>query len=69
MNEKNLLTRLDHNGIVHMVKTFKDKDRVYFLREYIHGIDLWDAMREINIVSDDQAKFYVGNLILALEHL
>ena len=55
MNEKNLLLRLDHSGIVHLVKTFKDKDRVYYLRQYIHGIDLWDAMREINIVTDEQA--------------
>ena len=31
MNEKNLLLRLDHSGIVHLVKTFKDKDRVYYL--------------------------------------
>ena len=69
MNEKNLLLRLDHSGIVHLVKTFKDKDRVYYLRQYIHGIDLWDAMREINIVTDEQAQFYIGNLILALEHL
>ena len=55
MNEKTLLARLDHSGIVTLVKTFKDKDRVYYLRQYIHGIDLWDAMREINIVSNEQA--------------
>jgi len=31
MNEKNLLLRLDHSGIVHLVKTFKDEDRLYYL--------------------------------------
>ena len=31
MSEKNLLLKLDHSGIVHLVKTFKDEDRVYYL--------------------------------------
>ena len=30
---------------------------------------MWEATREINIFSNEQAQFYIGNLILALEHL
>ena len=33
------------------------------------GIDLFEAMQEINIVTNEQAMFYMGNLILAMEHL
>jgi len=55
MNEKKLLSQLDHSSIGRLVKTFKDEDRIYFLREYIHGTDLWDAMRDMNIVSEEQA--------------
>ena len=31
IREKNLLLRLDHSGIEHLVKTFKDEHRVYYL--------------------------------------
>ena len=67
--EKNTLLRLDHSGIAHLVKTFKDDYRVYYLSEYIPGMDLWEVTRKLDIVSNKQAQFYIGNLILALEHL
>ena len=67
--ERNLLLMIDHAMIMKLVKTFKDDERVYFLMEYIHGIDLFDAIREINLVNDAQSKFFVGCLVLALEHL
>ena len=67
--ERNLLLKLDHSMIMKLVKTFKDEHRIYFLMEYIHGIDLFDAIREINILDNSQARFYVGCLTLALEHL
>ena len=52
-----------------LVRTFKDEKRVYFLFEYINGEDLFDAIRAINIVDDDTAKFYTGCLVLGLEAL
>ena len=69
MTEKNVLLRLDHNGVEHLVKTFKDEDRVYYLCEYINGIDLYEVTQRIDTVSNELAQFYIGNLILALEHL
>ena len=32
-------------------------------------MDLWEVTRKLDIVSNKQAQFYIGNLILALEHL
>ena len=37
--------------------------------EYIDGIDLYEAIREIGILDNEQAKFFMGCLTLALEHL
>ena len=31
MTQKNILLRLDHSGIEHLVKTFKDDHRIYYL--------------------------------------
>jgi serine/threonine protein kinase len=69
MQEKDLLLRLDNPMIMRLVKTFKDADRLYLLTEFIHGIDLFDAIRDVDRVSDDMAMFYTGCLVLALEHL
>jgi serine/threonine protein kinase len=55
--------------IMKCVKTLKDSNRIYFLTEHINGIDLFDALREVNVVSDSLAKFYTGCILLGLEHL
>ena len=55
--------------IMKLVKTMKDENRVYFLAEHIHGIDLFDALRTIGLATDSDSKFYTACLLLALEHL
>ena len=69
MNEKNVLLRLDHSGFEHLKKTFKDENRVYYLWDYINGIDLYQVTQKIHVVSNELAQFYIGNLILALDYL
>ena len=53
MSEKNVLLRIDHSGIEHLVKTFKDDDRVYYLCEYINGINLLEVTRTIKVISNE----------------
>jgi cGMP-dependent protein kinase len=55
--------------IMKLVKTFKDQCRVYFLGEYVLGLDLFDALRKLGTLSDRDTKFYTACLLLALEHL
>ena len=67
--ERQILMTIDHSFIMKLIKTFKDDQRVYFLTEYVHGLDLFDALRKLNICSDAQSRFYCGIFILILEHL
>ncbi|CAG9332462.1 PKG_39 [Blepharisma stoltei] len=67
--ERNILLQLDHNMIVKLVKTFKDDSRFYFLMEYVHGQDLFDVLLALNILSENDAKFYAGCLVLMLQYL
>lgn len=67
--ERKVLLQLDHIFILKLVKTFKDPNRVYFLTEFVKGMDLFDVLRELNLVSNSDSKFYVAILILILEHL
>jgi cGMP-dependent protein kinase 1 len=67
--ERKILLTLDHVLILKLVKTFKDQKRIYFLTEYVRGLDLFDVLRDLNIVSDSDAKFYTSCLLLMLEYV
>jgi cGMP-dependent protein kinase len=69
VQEKAVLGLLNHIFILKCIRTFKDPHRVYYLTEYIRGVDLFDALRHIGLVSDDIAKFYTAELVLVLSHL
>lgn len=67
--ERKILLQLDHTLILKLVRTFKDIKRIYFLTEFVRGLDLFDVLRQLNLVSDRDAKFYTACLILMFEHL
>jgi len=55
--------------VLKLIKTFKDEKRVYFLTEYIRGVDLYETIRKIGVLTDYDAKFYTACLLIGLEHL
>lgn len=67
--EREILLQLDHVFIMKLVKTFKDSKRVYFLAEYVRGMDLWDAIRDMDVISERKARFFIASLVLVLEDL
>lgn len=69
MREKNVMDLLDHMFILKSIKTFKDQTHLYFLTEYVRGMDLFDVLRKIGLVTDNDARFYIASMILILEHL
>lgn len=60
---------VDFPLIVKYYRSFKDATRVYFLLEYIEGIELFDIIRDIGLLSSHQCRFYVTSLLLCLEYL
>lgn len=67
--ERKILLQLDHPFIIKLVKTFRDDSRVYFLLEYVRGLDLFTILRQTSLLSESNAQFYASCLILILEHL
>jgi len=68
-DERTMLAELDHPFIARLVRTFRDRDYVYIVRELILGGQFLDALDALDILNVPQAQFYVGSLILALEYL
>ena len=67
--ERKVLLQLDHSFIMKLVKTFKDSKRLYFLLEYIEGIDLFDAIRELGLLKEPDSRFYISCIFVMLDHL
>ena len=67
--ERKILLQVDHPLIIKLVKTFKDPYRLYFLIEYVQGIDLFDTLRELGLLNNESSKFYTACLVLIFEHL
>ena len=67
--ERRILLELDHIFIMKMVRTFKDESRLYFLLEYIPGSDLFDVLRELGLLNDNDARFYTACILIMIEHL
>ena len=69
VQERKIMLQLDHNFIIKLIRTFKDSDRVYFLMEYVCGLDFFDVLRLMGLVSNEDAKFYTAALITVLDYL
>ncbi|CAN5421138.1 hypothetical protein BH11CYA1_BH11CYA1_09050 [soil metagenome] len=44
--EAQLLMKVDHPGIVHVLDCFVELDRNYMILEYVNGTDLWQLVRQ-----------------------
>lgn len=49
---------------VNYIRSYKDENYVYFLMEYINGMELFDAIRVIGILTPDQTRFY-GSIMIS----
>eukprot|EP01055_Gregarina_sp_Pseudo9_P005821 Gregarina_sp_Pseudo_9__5820@NODE_887_length_2095_cov_3_670233_g833_i0_p1_GENE_NODE_887_length_2095_cov_3_670233_g833_i0NODE_887_length_2095_cov_3_670233_g833_i0_p1_ORF_typecomplete_len441_score79_07Pkinase/PF00069_25/4_2e69Pkinase_Tyr/PF07714_17/9_9e42cNMP_binding/PF00027_29/6_8e22Kinaselike/PF14531_6/1_5e16Pkinase_fungal/PF17667_1/2_3e09Kdo/PF06293_14/3_8e06WaaY/PF06176_11/0_00022FTA2/PF13095_6/0_98FTA2/PF13095_6/0_41Seadorna_VP7/PF07387_11/0_02RIO1/PF01163_22/0_022APH/PF01636_23/0_31_NODE_887_ len=67
--EREIMAENDHPFILKLVRTFKDKEYLYFLTELCTGGELYDAIRKLGLLSRDKAQFYLGSIIVAIEYL
>jgi cGMP-dependent protein kinase len=68
-HEKRVLELLNHVFILKSIKTLKDRHRIYYLTEFIKGVNFFDALHKIGLCTDEKAKFYAASLVVILEHL
>lgn len=66
---KQVLEKLDHPFISKLVRTFKDKNYIYFMFEYLEGRDLFEVIREVEPYNYNNAKFWGFCILLALKHI
>ncbi|CAO3645819.1 unnamed protein product [Mucor hiemalis] len=67
--ERQILEEVRNPFIVQLFYAFQTNDRLYLILEYATGGELFTHMAAENMFSEDVARFYLAELLLALEHL
>lgn len=65
--EKNVMKEAQCAWVPELHCCFKDKNYLYLVMEYLPGGDLMNLFIKKDVLSEDQAKFYVAEIILAIE--
>lgn len=67
--EKDVLNKLNHPFIIKLYYTFQDQDSLYFALELAKHGDLLRYIRKLGHFDIPASKFYIAELILAVEHM
>ena len=72
LNEKTIMSQVDHPFIVRLKNTFKTKDFIFFLMEYIDGMNMrkyLELKEKKELRKLDEAQFFGGILFTVLHYL
>lgn len=67
--EKAILSVIAHPFIVNLFAAFQDEKMLYMLMEYVIGGELFSQLRKVGRFSNETARFYASEIILALAYL
>ncbi|KAG6732534.1 hypothetical protein I3842_01G182900 [Carya illinoinensis] len=67
--ERNLLAEVDSNCIVKLYCSFQDEEYLYLIMEYLPGGDMMTLLMRKDILTEDEARFYVAETVLAIESI
>ncbi|KAJ6770790.1 NON-SPECIFIC SERINE/THREONINE PROTEIN KINASE [Salix purpurea] len=68
-SERNLLAEVDSTCIVKLYCSFQDDEYLYLIMEYLPGGDMMTLLMRKDTLTEDEARFYVGQTVLAIESI
>lgn len=69
LSERSILEAISHPFIVKLHFAFQTSTRLYLILTYASGGELFSFLHTEKMFNDDQARFYIAELLLGLEHL
>eukprot|EP00933_Yihiella_yeosuensis_P063971 TRINITY_DN67260_c0_g1_i1.p1 TRINITY_DN67260_c0_g1~~TRINITY_DN67260_c0_g1_i1.p1 ORF type:complete len:445 (+),score=134.71 TRINITY_DN67260_c0_g1_i1:62-1396(+) len=69
LNEKNVLTSIDHPFIIRMLETFQDAQTLYMVLELVNGGELFNLLRAQKKFKEKEARFYAAEAVSAVSYL
>ncbi|KAH3683410.1 hypothetical protein WICPIJ_005629 [Wickerhamomyces pijperi] len=68
-NEKDILARISHPGIVKLFYCFHDEENIDFILEYIPGGEIFYHLQNTKWFSEDTTAFYMAQVAESIQHL
>jgi serine/threonine protein kinase len=68
-NERSILEEISHPFIVKLHYAFQCPSRLYLILSYCSGGELFSYLSQERMFSENTTRFYIAELLLALEHL
>lgn len=65
--ERDILAEADNEWVVKLYYSFQDDENLYFVMDFIQGGDLMSLLIKKGIFAEPLAKFYIAELVLAVE--
>lgn len=65
-NERDILLKTEHPFLLGMDYVFQNEARIYFFLEFIRGGNLYQNLFKVKRFTEEQAKFYAAQLVLAI---
>ena len=69
MDEQDFLSKVNSPWIVKLKASFQEGDYLYLVMEYLPGGDLMGLFIAKDVLTEDEAKFYICEMILAIESI
>jgi len=67
--ERDILVKIRHPFIVKIHYAFQTEGKLYLILDFLRGGDLYTRLSLENSLKEEHVKFYLAELVLALEHL
>lgn len=67
--ERDILTKIRHPFVVTMHCSFQTKEKLFIIMDFLAGGELFLRLGREGIFLESTAQFYIGEIVLALEHL
>ena len=68
-NEQLFMSKVKSPWIVELKASFQEDDYLYLVMEYLPGGDFMNLLIKKDILTEDEARFYTAELILAIENI
>lgn len=68
-SERDILTKVNHPFIVSLKYAFQAEKKLFLVMEFLSGGELFFHLRRRGLISEDEIRFYLAEMILAIEFL
>jgi len=69
LSERKVLAQNDNPFLVQLKFSFQTPEKLYLVLDYVNGGELFRHLQREGIFSQERARFYAAELVIAIEHL